>query len=288
MINREELAEELVLRENVRKIIKIVRRKHSAVLTESQMDERRLRGVIQELLMEAKKIATYDNTGKNELNVFLLNSSFLSTLETTYRKLTTSFEQRKSYIDHLVIAVEGYLNQLNSLASDDTAELTEEEETLNISIEDDDPADDPNFMGDALANGDTPEEDEAKLGDSEEVEFEKFVIKGKDMTGAKNAYADFSNTKDILRQAYARLSAPDDQASFAAELPTQIILYGKAWEKTLQPEVDVSPDIAADAGGELEAGPDPMAVEPEDDIANIELQELVKYLNLDDIIENLL
>ena len=168
MIDRKEFADELKLREHVRAAIRVVRTQRQAKTLEVQQQEETLRSLIRELISEAKKIATYDNTGKNELNIFLLNSSFLSTLETSYRKMTTSFEQRKSYIDHLVVAVKDFLGRLNSLADDGPAELTEEEE-INISI-DEDPSDDPKFMGDAIDAG------EAKMEDPEDVEFEKFFL----------------------------------------------------------------------------------------------------------------
>jgi hypothetical protein len=287
MFKREDLAEELLLREHVRSAIQAVQKRRDKKNKLRESHEAQLRAAIQSLLAEAKKIATYDNTGKNELNIFLLNTSFLSTLETTYRKLTTSFEQRKSYIDHMVAAVDKYVQTLNSLADDGDGNLAEEEE-VTISIEDD-PTDDPKFMGDALEG-----DEEQRMEDPDaDLEFGEFVLKGKDMTGAKNAYRDFKNIKDILRDAYGSLSAPEDKAAFAEELPTQVLLYGKAWENTLRPEVDVPDDIEASAGGELSAdaaAPDLAAPDElvDDEAANIELQELLQHLDIDDIIENLL
>jgi hypothetical protein len=287
MFKREDLAEELLLREHVRSAIQAVQKRRHKKNQLRESHEAQLRAVIRSLLAEAKKIATYDNTGKNELNIFLLNTSFLSTLETTYRKLTTSFEQRKSYIDHMVAAVDRYVQTLNSLADDGDGNLAEEEE-VTISIEDD-PTDDPKFMGDALEG-----DEEQRMEDPDaDLEFGEFVIKGKDMTGAKNAYRDFKNIKDILRDAYGSLSAPEDKEAFAEELPTQVLLYGKAWENTLRPEVDVPADIEASAGGELSAdaaAPELGAADElvDDEAANIELQELLQHLDIDDIIENLL
>ena len=199
--------------------------------------------------------------------------------------------QRKSYIDHMVAAVEGLLSRENSIADDaidsgDVQSLSEED--INISIDDEDPKDDPRFMDDALEDEEEPEEQDGELlGDEGEVEFGDFALKGRDMTGAKNAYRDFKNVKDILRDAYGSLSAPEDKESFSEELPIQVALYGKAWEKTLQPDVGMPADVEAAIGGDIEPGADP-GPEAEDDIANIELQELLTHLNVDDIIENLL
>lgn len=284
MIDRKELAEEMMLREHIRQAIQVIKgRRTQQQLTESSA-EKELRSLIRSLLPEAKKIATYDNTGKNELNIFLLNTSFLSTLETTYRKLTSTYEQRSSYIDHIVNAVTDLLGRIDSIEQTDGEANAEEK--IKISVGDDDPADDPDFMGDALAASD--DEPEKLAQEPGEIEFEKFAIKGKDMTGARNAYADFKNTKDIIRQAYDTLDEPEDQGAFRDELPTQIILYAKAWENSLRAEVEVPEEIEDAARGDLAPNAPAPEVEEEDEVAAIELQELIRHLDVDDIIKNLL
>jgi len=284
MIDRKELAEEVMLREHIRQAIQVIKgRRIQQQLAESHA-EKELRNLIRSLLPEAKKIATYDNTGKNELNIFLLNTSFLSTLETTYRKLTSTYEQRSSYIDHIVNAVTDLLGRIDSIEQSDDAPV--QDEKIKISVGDDDPANDPDFMGDALAASD--DEPEKLAQEPGEIEFEKFAIKGKDMTGARNAYADFKNTKDIIRQAYDTLDEPEDQDAFRDELPTQIILYAKAWENSLRAEVEVPEEIEDAAGGDLAPSAPAPEVEEEDEVAAIELQELIRHLDVDDIIKNLL
>ena len=299
MIDRKELAEELILREQIRHAIAFVKRRRekdsqNPVLTE----EKNLRAIIRDLIVEAKKIAVYDSTGKNELNVFLLNSSFLSTIETSYRKLTTSPEQRQSYIEHLVAFVNEFLLRLDSLEKDefasdeDTVEEPEEvEDKIKVSV------------------GEPESEDEimAPIG-PDDIKFNELVIPGLDRTGAKNAYTDFLNTKAILRQAYSNLDREEDKLDFKDELPKQIILYGRQYETSLVPElggeqeasvsdVDASlgagEPVEAPGMGEPETGVEEfpeLETEPEDEdnVAAIELQEVIKHLNIDDIIDNLL
>tara|TARA_Y100000310_G_C20570778_1_gene757896 strand:+ start:49 stop:933 length:885 start_codon:yes stop_codon:yes gene_type:complete len=294
MINRKEFAEEIILRENVRKAIQIIMNQRGSRLLKEQKQEKELRSLIRGLISEAKKIAVYDSTGKNELNVFLLNSPFLSTVETSYRKLTTSAEQRESYIEHIIVFVNEFLQRLDSLEEDefDRDEKPEEPEEVEDKIKID--------IG---AEEEVEDKETLTLG-PDDIKFADFILHGRDLTGAKNAYTDFSNSKTVLRDAYSNLDNAEDKVDFRDELPRQIILYGRQYENSLKPELGASEveDLNVDVGpGEPEAmtatggapvPEDPLAVEPEtppeEEAANLELQELLSHLDIDDIIENLL
>ena len=76
MIDRKEFAEEVRLREHIRAAIRVVEKKRQEKILATESVEKELRSIIRELIGEAKKIAVYDSTGKNELNVFLLNGTF--------------------------------------------------------------------------------------------------------------------------------------------------------------------------------------------------------------------
>lgn len=296
MINRSKFAEELILREHIRKAISIVskRREDKKILQEQE-----LRNVIRSMITEAKKIAVYDSTGKNELNIFLLNSSFLSTIETSYRKLTTSPEQRESYIEHLIVFVKEFLVRLDSLEKDEFAS-------------DEDKVEEPDEVEDKIkidVVSQEPDEDlETMAIGPDDIKFTELMIPGLDRTGAKNAYNDFLNTKSILRQAYSNLDSEEDKADFKDELPKQIILYGRQYETSLVPEIGgTDEDEVSDIESELGAGepvpaatattepaaeevPETPAQEPEEEeeLPVIELEEVLKHLNIDDIINNLL
>ena len=86
MIDRKEFAEELLLRENIRRAIKIVRTKRSKARLAEKQQEKELRSLIKTLIREAKNIAIYPTTGQNELNLFLLHSGFKEKLETSYKE----------------------------------------------------------------------------------------------------------------------------------------------------------------------------------------------------------
>lgn len=299
MTDRIEFAQELQLRENIRRAIGIVKEKRKAKPLKESNQEHELRLLVRELISEAKKIAVYDSTGKNELNVFLLNSPFLSTLETSYRKLTTSAAQRESYIEHIIVFVNEFLERLDSLeddefSNDEKPDAPEEvEDKIKISV------------GDEEIEG----EDRMLAVGPDDIKFADLMIADLDLTGAKFAYNDFKNSKTIIRDAYSNLDNEEDQADFRDELPRQIILYGRQYENSLKPELGTADvdDIEASVGtgapevmpgvAEVPVGPDGVEdeipdlsapEEEEDDIANIELQEVVKLLNIEDIIENLL
>ena len=302
MIDRKEFAEEMLLREHVRKAISIVHQRRSRAKLHENQQENELRSIIRSLINEAKKIAVYDSTGKNELNVFLLNSPFLSTLETSYRKLTTSPEQRESYLEHMIVFVKEFLARLDSLEDDefDKEERPEEPEEVEDKIKID--------VGDAEVEEDTSE---LSLG-PDDIKFADLVLVGRDLTGAKNAYTDFVNSKTIIRDAYSNLDNDSDKADFRDELPRQIILYGRQYENSLKPEIGTSeiedlevdvgpgapeqmpgddaaaelpPDIEDIEAGDIEI---PGVDDDEEEAAPIELEEVIKLLNIDDIIENLL
>ena len=335
MFDRNKFAEELILRENIRNVIRIVENKKTNTKSKLQEDEKQLRAIIKDLIVEAKKIAIYDSTGKNELNVFLLNTSFLSTIETSYLKLTTSFDQRKSYIKHMAVYVIDLLNRLDSLEDDDyvskvegpTPEPEEVENKIKIDVGDQEPefhteepkqTEEPTSkLTDLIGSADEVFSDFLSSSDMDWIrkEFEGKV--DGDLTGAKNAYEDFSNSETLIRGAYSKLDDPRDEMDFKLELPKQILLHGREYEATLAAQIKDSSsgieDVESELGGgtpepmpgvaggvpttkgspELETGTDldgadEFELEDEDELEDIKLEEVLKHLDIDDILRNLL
>jgi len=292
MFDRNEFAEEILLRENIRKAIGIVSRRRRdremAVLAE----EAELRGVIRDLITEGQSavaaVAKHDSTGINALEDLLRNSNLLSVLETGYKSLTTALQQRISFRNHILSAVGLALapEESRKEAGEDV-EITEDVE-IDIT---DKPEDDPDFIdvaqdSDAAADADEPEVDEK----------EEFGIDGEDKTGRNRAFTDFHDVeKNILTQ-YDDLDNPIDMDMFEEYLIKNLALYFDKFENELNADVE-EPAIAADAepGGPGTASAEPEGEivpapeeDPADDIAPIELEEIIQHLNLDDIIKNLL
>ena len=128
--------------------------------------------------------------------------------------------------------------------------------------------------------------------EEEEVEVdekEEFGLNGEDKTGRNRAFTDFHNVEKNILTTFDDLDNPEDIAMFEEYLIKNLSLYFDKFENELSVDVE-APAIAddAEAGGPGTASSAPEDIEPEDDIANIELEEVLKHLNIDDIIKNLL
>ena len=285
MINRNQFIEELMLRENIRKAIKIVRGRRAERLLESRRQDKMLRAVVRDLLKEAQTAvsttAKHANTGINTLEDLLRNSNILSVLEMGFKSLTTDATQRGSYRNHILVAVEKILAPEESrkeAGGEEEVERLSEDITVDIG---DKPEDDPDFIN---------VEEKEVVKDDGEVEKEEFGIAGEDRTGRNKAFTDFQTIEKVILRAFDDLDNPEDRDLFGEYLIKNLALYFDKYEADLEPSVE-EPAAAADAvlGGPGTAGDEP-ALEPgsDEEVANIELQEVIKHLNIDDIIENLL
>ena len=111
------------------------------------------------------------------------------------------------------------------------------------------------------------------------------------------AYTDFQAIEKVILSAFDDLDNTEDSTMFEEFLVKNLALYFDKFEAELQGSVEEPPDAAeAEPGGpgtasaEPEGGEPEPAIEPGEDeeVANIELQEIIKHLNIDDIIKNLL
>jgi hypothetical protein len=288
MINRDEFMAERILRENIRRVIKIVRDRRDEAKSKQLMRETELRMVIRDFIKEGQAAvsttAKHDSTGINVLEDLLKNSNILSVLEQGYTSLTTRDEdeaedgptvQQMSYRNHILVAVEKSLapEESRKEADEEVVELSEE---IDIDVGAN-PEDDPAFI-------DVEEKEVVK--DDGEVEREKFAIAGEDKTGRNKAFTDFATISKVILRAYDDLDNPEDRNLFGEYLIKNLALYFDKFQAALAEDAE-EPAAAADAVADEPAEP---AVDPgaDEEIANIELQEIIKHLNIDDIIKNLL
>ena len=291
MINRHEFAEEIKLREHVRKAIRLVKNKRSQRRLHGLLDEIALRDVVRGVLKEAQSgvadAARHDSTGINALEDLLKNSNILSVVEKGYKSLTTDKQQRESYRNHILVAIEKSLapEESRKNAGEDT-ELDSLEEDINIEI--DRPQDDPDFI-------DVEEKEEVA---EEPDERDSFGISGEDKTGRNMAYTDFQAIEKVILSAFDDLDNAEDATMFEEYLIKNLALYFDKFEAELDPTVE-EPEEAADAelDADVETGEEDLEGDlegdlelgaEEEDVANIELQEVAKFLDIDDIIKNLL
>ena len=140
MNNRKELAEELVLRKAIRALLK---ERVAKIQNNDKEEINLLREVVQKaLIKETAKAsspdAPYDITAMNKLST--LFRDIMTTLETSYKSLTTSKEQRDSFRAHIINAADQLLKTIDS-APDKGKSLTTEnlyvDEDISIDIADD-------------------------------------------------------------------------------------------------------------------------------------------------------
>ena len=280
MIERKEFAEELMLRENVRKAIRHVLNKRK---TKKLNEEKELRSIIRTLLSEKSNVAAvakHASTGINTLEDLLKNSNLLSVLETGYKSLTTDKQQRDSYRAHILNAVEKSLAPEESRKeAGGNEELEAVEEDVDITISDK-PEDDPAFI-DVEDKEDEPAEESPD-------ERESFGLDGKDKTGRNRAYDDFQDIEKNILVAYDNLDNPKDIQMFEEYLLKNLALYFDKYEGELavSPEEpaaaqDAAPDEPTGVPAEEEGG------DPETSIPDFELEEGME-INLESLIDNLL
>jgi hypothetical protein len=284
MIDRKNIAEEVMLRENIRQAIKVVQRRRTKNLVEARSQEKELRSIIRDLLKEGQSavaaVAKHDSTGINALEDLLRNSNLLSVLETGYKSLTTDIQQRTSYKNHILSAIGLSLAPEESRkGAGEDVEITED---VDIEIGGA-PEEDPDFI-DVEDDG---EEEEIEVDEKEE-----FGLNGEDKTGRNRAFTDFHNVEKNILTTFDDLDNPEDIAMFEEYLIKNLSLYFDKFENELSIDVEAPPEAGeAEAGGPGTASGEAEEAsieEPEDDIANIELEEVIKHLNIDDIIKNLL
>ena len=180
------------LRESIRQAIRIVKKKRSLSEQKIKLNEEKLRSVIRKFITVEEKIlseastpdndpAPHKNTGINVLEDLL--KKIIPILETDYKLLTTSLDQRQSFRSHIVNAVIGAITPIE--ANNDAQETDEVQEEVDIDIVDDE---DSKFI-------DINPEASAEDDDEEDDPRDNFGIEGADVTGRNMAYASFKKLK---------------------------------------------------------------------------------------------
>ena len=250
--------EEKVLRENIRQMIRFVKQKRT---TQAQLDEQKLRGIIQKLIeVEELKEALPDDkptpnksTGINVLEDLL--KKIIPQLEIDFRQLTTSDEQRKSFRAHILNAVINTLTPttVNTQAGDVEAEVTAAEEEVEELAEEVDieigAEDDEKFI-DIRTDAEKAEEEEEEEVDPKE-EFGAGV-QGADETGRNVAFQSFNKVEGPVIDAYELLSNDEDQELFYDYLIANLKLYFDKFEGELSTSVDEPTNQAYETAKEQE------------------------------------
>mgnify|MGYP003665914751 CR=1 FL=1 len=253
-MNRHEIYEEIRLRKIIREGIKKINAKIEDEKQQEVLEEQRLRNAIRKLLLVEKTVtgdtepAAHESTGINFLEKLLKN--IIPTLETDYKTLTSDKEQRESFRNHILRAIQDTIAPLKITTqaepgpgSDEQIALAEEEldnQELTVKIEDD-----PDFID--IRSDKEIEDEEAELSDepsSAVDEKEQFGIEGENEVGRNAAFDTFKKISKQIVSKYDELTgSADDQKLFYEYLLTNIKLYFDKFENDMSPvEEPESPD----------------------------------------------
>jgi len=225
-----EMKEEKLLRQQIRKIIGIVKERKFKTSQKSLQEEKYLRTVIRKLLTEAtpdQDPAPSKSTGINVLEDLL--KKIIPVLEADYKLLTTDIEQRKSFRAHIINAVKNTLAPIRATDAGEAgvpespeAEMEDLFEEVDIDIEDED-----KFI-DIEDDKEEPEEEEI----SPQEEF-GVGAEGNDLTGRNMAYQSYKKIESNIIDSYDLIANEEDKQLFYDYLVTNLKLYFDKFEDEL-------------------------------------------------------
>jgi hypothetical protein len=235
-------------------------------------------------VFEAADVPNY-STGINYLEDLL--KKIVPSLMNDYRKLTTSYQQRKSFRDHVL---NGVINALQSARLYDKEEGEQvdadgvvrrdkklEDENSNFEHIENDFASDVK-TGNEIGNGkfiNITKSDSAI--NKKDEDYNLFLINGKDRTGANAAFDSFNKIKKQIKKTYEMLDDKEDQKNFYEYLILNLRLYFEQEEEKLRydlppeklKEIENSePDDAQEVNSE-EANPELEGTSPEAEVEHL-------------------
>lgn len=224
IIDRNQHISEYIIREHVRKRIK-------KSLSEKTLIEEKVRKAVRTILeAETGTAEPSKHTGINVLADLL--EKIIPIIDSDYKMLTTSKEQRDSFRNHMVHAIKNSLRPIGATSDSETDNLPENtvfeidtnllKEKIKIDLTPDEPAEDSSVEGEFI-DIDAPEDGEefgAGLDDQNE-------------TGRNFAAASYKKIEKQIVDAYDMLADEEDQKLFYDYLVTNTLLYFDKFEDEL-------------------------------------------------------
>ena len=233
MINRNQLIAEELIREHISKRIKIK-------LEEQVLAEVKIRKLVRRLI-EAET-GTEEASRSTGINVLAdLLEKVVPVIEDDYKMLTTSREQRDSFRNHIIHAIE---NTLKPIESQNQGEKTTE--NIEYEIDADILLEKIAIDLDPELNGEEEQSIEGEFIDIEGSEegTDPFVrIEDQNETGRNFAAITFNAVEKQIVDAYDMLADEEDKDIFYDYLLTNMLLYFDKFEDDLQAEL---PDVTTD------------------------------------------
>ena len=248
IIKREQFLEELQLREQIRRIIKVVKKRKALA---EQKEEVTLRKVIRHMISEQEMV---DNSTDRPTGIRVLDEEVLQNIvpvfEKYYKQLAKP-EQRESFRIHIINAVENLLKTVGSgmevaVGNKGAGQLAEVELTVGSS-----PKDDPMFIPvgpDAESDPESEARDEFRSGLQGDLSDDAEI-------GAERAQLAFNGPDTTIGNAFKTLRG-EDAALFTEYLITNLKLHFDAFEEELgMPDEPTTPSYEEEAAA---APADPM------------------------------
>ena len=232
MKDRNELIEEQVLRENIRRMVKKIKSKRSV---QQKLEESTLRKVIRKLLVEKTPVADetpHEKTGINVLRKTL--KKVIPQIRDDYLSLTTDKAQRTSYIAHLINGIDNLLAPIETnMDAPESAPDIELEEEIEIDVEDD--GDELIDLGmDIIPSDEKEEPEEAPEVDDDEMTLTRGLDnKEHDATGRNVALSTFKQVQGTIVDDFGELANDEDRELYHDYLKTNVLLWRDKFEDLL-------------------------------------------------------
>tara|TARA_R110000737_G_scaffold58843_4_gene85191 strand:- start:454 stop:1245 length:792 start_codon:yes stop_codon:yes gene_type:complete len=255
MKDRIELIEEQLLRENIRKMIKITQKKKNEL---EMLEEQALRKMVRKLIQEKTAVndeIPHEKTGINKLRTTL--KKVIPQIRDDYLTLTTHEDQRKSYMAHLINGIDNLLAPIETnIEAPEGAPDIELEEEIEIEVGDEGDDQFIDIGGDILpGTEEEEEEEEIEVDDDEELISRGMDGKDHDETGRNVAIGTFKQIQGTVVDDFGELANDEDRELYHDYLKTNILLWRDKFEEVLStnlPEPTTPEYEQEKAGGEEE------------------------------------
>jgi len=231
MIDRIELIEEQVLRDTIRKAIKLARAKRQNL---GALEERALRRFVRNIIQEKTAVNDenpHEKTGINKLRQTL--KKVIPQIRDDYLSLTTDVAQRKSYIAHLINGIDNLLAPIQmNIDAPEGAPMGDLEEDIEVDIG----KEDDRFIdigSDILPGMEAEEEEVPEVDDEEELVTRGLGDREHDETGRNVAIGTFKQIQGSIVDDFGELAGDEDRELYHDYLKTNILLWRDKFEEVL-------------------------------------------------------
>lgn len=235
MKDRNELIEEQLLREVIRKAIRVVKNQK---LNEQKQEEVVLRKIVRKLISEKVAVADetpHEKTGINKLRKTL--KKIIPTYRDEYLSLTTNETQRKAYVSFLV---NGLKNLLSAIETNiDAPEPSAMDEEVEVTLGDDEEEDKFIDIGDMGVL--EPEPEPEPVDDDEQLLSKGLEDQEQDediQTGRNAALTVLKQIRGTIVSDFSELANDEDRELYYDYLMTNMLLWRDEFEDFLTKGID--------------------------------------------------